>query len=194
MKLTFTPKEILANRGCYSREQVNNLSFISKPEITLIEIMESEISIKDKRWFLLTAGEMTLDEKKELAFLCAKSVASIFNEKYPNDNRVNECLQAIQDFKDGKISRDELWGKRRAAADAADAADAAAAAAAAAAYAAADAADAAAADAADAAAAAAADAADAAAAAAADAADAPRTKALQELFISFIQKQTFVQA
>ena len=206
MKTLFTKAEIISKRGCYERDQVEALSFINNPEISMVDVLKSEISIRDKRWFLWNHGEMSLDQKKELAFLLAKDVSGIFNKRYPNDNRVNECLQAIQDFRDGKIKRGELWNKRAAAA-AAYAAYAAADAAAYAAAAAADAADAAyaaaaaadAADAADAAYAAdAADAADAAYAAdAADAADAAADAAdgkaysqvIQDRMIAFIESQ-----
>lgn len=54
MKKIFKREEIFANRGCYSRNDVENLSFINKKEITLIDILTSEISLNDKRWFLST--------------------------------------------------------------------------------------------------------------------------------------------
>jgi len=123
----------------------------------------------------------------------AEHVLPIFESRFPNDNRVRNCIQSIRDFINGKITKEELITIRKAAYAAAYAATYAATDAAAyaatddAAYAAAYAADAAAYAAAYAtayAAAHAADAADAAAYAAADdatyaAADASRAKEKQ---------------
>lgn len=38
----------------------------------------------------------------------AKSVVEIYNKKYPNDNRINECIKAIDLFNSGKITIEEL--------------------------------------------------------------------------------------
>jgi hypothetical protein len=67
---------------------------------------------------------------------CAEHVLHIFGNKYPNDTRPYEAIQAARQFANGEISLDELKIKRTAAADAADAAAYAADAAAYAAYAA----------------------------------------------------------
>jgi len=176
MKKTFTKEYIIENKGYYSETQVNELSFINQKRITLSTLVNN-LPIKDFNWFLIKKCNLTIKQKKEVALLYAETVMPIYEEKYPNDDRVSKCIHGIKDFNNGKITKDELRALRSAAAAAADAAYAAydAAAADAAAYAAADAAayaaDAAAAyaAAADAAAAAAyAAAADAAAAAAAN--------------------------
>ena len=136
MKKIFKKEEILSNKGCYSREQVLNLSFINNREITLINIMESEISIQDKRWFLYNKGELSANQKKVLALKLAWAVLPIYEDQYPGDNRVRDCLQDIEKFNLDNIFFNELAVKRNAAyaayaaayaaADAADAADAAA--------------------------------------------------------------------
>jgi len=214
MKKEFTKKYIIDNKGCYDINQVNSLSFINNTEITILDIINSEMPTKDKIWFLFKKSDLTLDQKKELSYLLAENVSHIYNERYPSDNRVKDCIKAIKDFNNNPITKEKLLEFRRAAADAADAAadTADAAYAADAADAAADTADAAyAADAADAAyaaayaAAAAAYAADAAAyaayaadAAAAYAADAAAADAaaknqknqqLINIIIDFINKQ-----
>jgi hypothetical protein len=185
MKKTFDKAYILLNKGCYEKHQVEALSFINKEEIGVLDILNSEMPLKDKGWFLIRKTQLTPQQKAELAYRLAGVVSELFNKKYPNDSRVNDCLQAIQDFKAGKIDISVLREKRAAADAAADAAAAYAAAyaaadAAAAAYAAAYAAADAAADAA---------AAYAAAAAAAYAADSYRKKVLQVL-IDFSNEQT----
>ncbi|MFA5935032.1 MAG: putative immunity protein [Candidatus Paceibacterota bacterium] len=125
MKTQFTHLELLANKGCYSKERA--LQFCQdRPEIvTIKEILESEISIKDKRWFVYNACELSLNEKKKLALKLAWIVLPIYETKYPNDFRVKECLQATEDFYGGKISIEKLKVKRNAAATAAAYADAA---------------------------------------------------------------------
>ena len=188
MKKSFTIEEIKQNKGCYSNADIDNLKKDYSDTVTIKEILESKISIKDKRWFVYNACQLSLDEKKKLALKLAWVVLPIYESKYSNDTRVKECLQATEDFYEGKISVEELRVKRNAADAAAAAADAAAdaAAAAAAADAAAAAADAYA-DAADAAAAAAA-AATAYAAYAAYAADAADAAAAAAEKLTYSQK------
>ena len=175
MKRTFEKEYILSNRGCYKRERVNNLPFINNKRITLKNLFDY-LPIKDFVWFLIRKCDLTVNQQQLFALHCAKQVEGIFNENYPEDKRVSECIEATELFLKGGISRDDLIKKRRAAyaayaaADSAYAAAAYVADAAYAAYAAADAADADAAYAADAADAAYADAAAAADAAYADAA------------------------
>jgi hypothetical protein len=137
MKRVFKKHEI--NYGCYDQDQFNQL-WPKTRSVTIKQILESpNIPIKDKRWFVWNNCNLSLNEKKELALKLSWIVLPIYEEKYPNDLRVRECLQAIEDFKLGKISIDILKEKRTAAYAAADAA-AAYAAASAAAYAAASAA------------------------------------------------------
>ena len=122
MKKIFKKEEILSNKGCYSREQVLNLSFINNREITLINIMKSEISIQDKRWFLYNKGELSTNQKKVLALKLAWAVLPIYEDQYPGDNRVRDCLQNIEKFNLDNIFFNELAVKRNAAAEAATAA------------------------------------------------------------------------
>ena len=124
MKKEFTKQEIIDNKGCYDLQQVEKLSFINKDNITLIDILNSEISIKDKRWFLFNKCQLSLNNKKELALEMAWCVLPIYESKYPNDTRVKECLQAIKDFNSGKITIEVLREKRYAVAYAVYAADA----------------------------------------------------------------------
>ena len=115
MKKIFKKEEILSNKGCYSREQVLNLSFINNREITLIDIMKSEISIQDKRWFLYNKGELSTKQKKDLALKLAWAVLPIYEDQYPGDNRVRDCLQDIEKFNLDNIFFNEAAVKRNAA-------------------------------------------------------------------------------
>ena len=130
MKLTWTKSELQSNRGCYSSEQIEELWNGGRGKtVTLVEIMESSINIRDKRWFLYHKGELTLNQKKELALVAAKVVLPIFEEKYPNNSRVKDCIEAVEKFNKGEISKKDLLVFRCDAAAAAAAAYAAAAAA-----------------------------------------------------------------
>jgi hypothetical protein len=187
----FTQDYMKENCGCYSKEKLSTCSFIKSKKITIQSILESEIRLKDKYWFVVKKCDLTLRQKQEIAIGVAEIVLEIYENKYPNNKAPREAIQAAKDYINGTvITLEELRQKRAAAAaDAAyaAAADAAYAAAAAAAADAAAAAYAAAADAAAAAAAAAAAyaaAADAAAAAAADAAE-PK-KLFNEILLTYL--------
>ena len=191
MKKTFTPAQIMSNRGCYERCKVESLPFM-KLKRTHIKRIQKDIPLKDWFWFIFSACELDLEKKLELCLMLSKAVLPVFEKIMSNDTRVKDCIEAIESFNNGVISRDGLIGAAYAAADAAyAAADAAADAALAVARAVARAAYAAYA-AADAALAAsdAADAADAAARAAARAAaDAGIEKDLIDLTLNWIDKQ-----
>ena len=118
----FTPEQIMSNIGCYLKEQVAQLLSIKQDSISILDILNSEIPLKDKRWYLWNKCAITLDNKKALALQLAWCVLPIYQAKYPNDTRVEDCLKAIKDFNDGKITIEELRAKRYAYADAAAAA------------------------------------------------------------------------
>ena len=140
MKKEFTKEYILKNKGCYETEQIEALSFINQESIKIEDIIGSEMPLKDKGRFLVRKCELTTKEKAELAYELASVVLPIFEAKRPGDNRVKECLEAIQQFNLGKITRRQLMIKRHDAAAGAGAGTDAAAYAAAAATAGADAA------------------------------------------------------
>lgn len=125
MKTKFTPHEIMSNRGCYQRSDVEKLSFISKPEIDINDILNSEISIKDKFWFVRNNCEFTTLQKQLWCIGLAEITLEIYERKYPNNKAPREAVQAAKDYLNNLISRDELLIKRKNAAYAAYAAAAA---------------------------------------------------------------------
>ncbi len=137
----FTRDFMKENCGCYSVEQLVQCSFMKNEIVTLTAILNSEIPLKDKFWFVCKKL-LTKEQNQKLAIDVAEMVLPIYEEKYPGDSRVRDCIEATKQFIAGHISIEELR-KKRYAAYAAAAADAAYAAAAYAAYAAAAAADAA---------------------------------------------------
>lgn len=67
MKKIFTPNEIIFNRGCYTREQVEALSFIKKEKITLDDVLNSEITLSDKIHFMqFNCGCSAYDEFRQM--------------------------------------------------------------------------------------------------------------------------------
>ena len=194
MKTIFSKQYILNNKGCYNKEQVEQIPFDEKEGITLKQLFEY-LPIKDFNWFLCSGCRLTKLQIQLFALENATFVLPFYEKRYPNDKRVRDCVEYIKFFLEGNGDTDTLSIKRNAAAYAyaADAdADAAAADAADAAYAASAAADDAyaaayAAAAASAAADAAADAADAAADAAyAASADADAVAAYKEMIRVFV--------
>jgi hypothetical protein len=136
----FTRDYMKENCGCYSVEQLVQCSFMKNEIVTLTAILNSEIPLKDKFWFVCKKL-LTKEQNQKLAIDVAEMVLPIYEEKYPGDSRVRDCIEATKQFLAGHISLEDLLIKRRAADsaydDAAAAAAADAAAAAAAAYAAA---------------------------------------------------------
>ena len=137
MKNTFTKKEMIEGKGCYSLKQLMALPFMQQEVITLVDVLTSDIPLKDKGWMVWSNCQLILDDKKKLSLQLAWLVLSIYEEKYPNDRRIRECNEATESFSKGLITEAELKLKRNAAVyAAADAADAATSAAYAAVYAA----------------------------------------------------------
>lgn len=66
MKKIFTRNFITNHRGCYSIEQVKKLSFINNKQITIEDILASEISLNDKYWFVMNSCNLNYDKRTEL--------------------------------------------------------------------------------------------------------------------------------
>jgi len=84
-------------------------------------ILESN-GIEDTFWVLRTQSKKT---RMLIGADVVESVLHIYEEKYPNDMRVRNCIQGIRDYCDSKITKAELNVLKFDAYDAADAADAA---------------------------------------------------------------------
>ena len=120
MKTKFTKKFMRENCGCYKEEELNNCSFMKLMTITLADIINSEIPIKDKFWFVCRKAA-TMDETQAIAIACARTVLPIYESRHPDDVRVRNCIEAAEKYLRKEISIDELINARIAA-DAADAA------------------------------------------------------------------------
>ncbi|MES2428301.1 MAG: hypothetical protein V4560_15075, partial [Bacteroidota bacterium] len=152
MQQNFTKQFMADNCGCYKPQQLADCSFMQSDPVRLESILNSEIPLKDKFWFVCKKLA-TKGQNQQIAIGVAEIVLEIYESKYPDNTAPREAIQADKDYLAGTgITLEQLkQARRNAAAAAAYAAAAAAAyAAAAAAYAAAAAAAAYAADAADA--------------------------------------------
>ncbi|MGZ3867365.1 MAG: putative immunity protein, partial [Bacteroidia bacterium] len=109
MKKTFTPAFIRLHKGCYEKEQVAVLSFIKKESIDIMDILNSEIPLKDKRWFLYNKCDLTLDQKRSLALTLAEIVLPIYEKKYPGDDRIRKCIYATKLFIKGEMNADDFY-------------------------------------------------------------------------------------
>ena len=127
MKKEFSKIFMEENCGCYSISQLNGCSFMATEVITLEAILNSEIPIKDKFWFVCKKLA-TKEQSRLIAIGVAEIVLELYENKYPNNKAPREAIQAAKDYLNGTINLQELGAKRLAAAVAADAAAVAAAA------------------------------------------------------------------
>lgn len=98
MKKTFNKTYIRSNKGCYKLKQVNNLSFINNKIITIEDILNSEIPLKDKLYFLFCSCELDLKDKQLISIELAEIVLPIYENKYPDNLAPREVIQASKDY------------------------------------------------------------------------------------------------
>lgn len=110
MKKQFTKQSILSNCGCYSREEA--MIHLTKSKFTISEILDFDLPIKDKAWFIIMKCELTDDELKKIAIGCSLIVLPIYESKYPNNKAPREAIQAVKDYLKGKIKIKKLEQKR----------------------------------------------------------------------------------
>ena len=116
MQQSFTKQFMYENCGCYNPEQLNACSFMQvEGQVTLKSIIESEIPLKDKYWFVCQKIA-TKEENQQIAITVAEMVLPIFEEKYPSDKRPREAIEAAKMYIAGHISIETLLNKRYAAA------------------------------------------------------------------------------
>jgi len=116
MEKQFTKQFMHENRGCYSEAILNDCDFMKFDEpITLDMILDSDIKLKHKYWFVCFKL-LTKEQNRKVAIGVAEILLEIYENKYPNDKRPREAIQAAKDYLVGTINLDELKTKRDAAA------------------------------------------------------------------------------
>ena len=123
MKTEFTKQEMYNIKGCYSKETLDNCSFMSKDNISLQSILDSEIPLKDKSWFIRNSIQLSDIEKRQFAIGCALVVLPIYENKYPSNDDPRKAIEAAEKYLKNEITLQELNIFRKAAYDAAYTAD-----------------------------------------------------------------------
>ena len=120
MKTTFTKST--AKFGCYKSNDNQQDNYLPNETFTISDVLNAEVSLKDKAWFIRYNCEFTDTQFREFAIGCALCVLQIYEEKYPDNKAPREGIEGAKAYLAGKIDIDEFRLKRRAAAEAADAA------------------------------------------------------------------------
>lgn len=128
MKKEFTYRELMFETKYYLKEAINENGCDLKEEIieifgvfesiSLIDILNSNIMLNNQIWFIFNSCGLTLQEKTNLCCLLAEAVIPIYNNAFPDDDRVNNCMKAIKDFDNNLITKEELRKFRNAVYDA----------------------------------------------------------------------------
>ena len=84
MKKTFTKQYLRDNCGCYKETpgKLEACSFMQKEGlISIMDILESEIPLDDKDWFIENRCKLTEDQLTEMAIAFCQ-LGCTFNERY----------------------------------------------------------------------------------------------------------------
>ena len=113
----------------------DNIKICQKGFHACIKPRDSLEYVYGDRWFIVeargeiiyqdnkfVASEMRLIKEldinrivKRFALFCAKQCLNNYNEVYPKDNRISDCIKGVEDYLDGKIDIDDLIKKRDSA-------------------------------------------------------------------------------
>lgn len=81
---------------------------------SLIELLSLEkIPYDDKMW--LVTKIVDIKTLQQWSVECAEFVADNYNKVYPDDNRINSCIQTVKDYLVGNATRQELSAAESAA-------------------------------------------------------------------------------
>lgn len=107
MQKTFTLEFMLANRGCYSVEYLMNCSFMNNESVLLLDIVYSEIPIRDKYWFFCFRIA-SIGQSKQIGIIIADLTLPLFESRYPGNMLIRECVEACRLYIGGVISFEKL--------------------------------------------------------------------------------------
>jgi hypothetical protein len=82
--------------------------------IPLTHIIESN-GLQDALWALRATVEDSDYLAREFAIFCARQVLPLYEDKYPNDSKVRDCIDATERYNNKEITLDELEVFRDAA-------------------------------------------------------------------------------
>ena len=109
MKKTYTKQYITNNSGCYApgrEDKLKNCSFMNQPgeEVTVNDILDSEIPAVDKIWFVVEFSEFTDNQRRDIAIFELEELRLYREEKYGKNDEVDIFIQASKDFVNKKIT------------------------------------------------------------------------------------------
>lgn len=111
MQKTFTKEFMLSNKGCYSEAHLMQCSFMKTSKITIKSILESDIPMRDKYWFVCKKL-LTAEQNRDLAITTAETVLENYEKEYPGNKSPRQCLEAAKDYLAGSISLKTLQETR----------------------------------------------------------------------------------
>lgn len=82
--------------------------FENSESIDFNKVLNSNISLKNKVWCIFNFYGFTLRKKLDLSYLLVEVVVPIYNDYFPEDNRMIDYFKAIKDFNNELISEDEF--------------------------------------------------------------------------------------
>lgn len=94
MKQILTKKFIMANKGCYTRKQVDTLF---PTDTTLTELLNLDFPLKDKFWFVIIKLA-TPQEQKQIAVGAANIVWPIFEAVFPNHRIQRDNITSLNEY------------------------------------------------------------------------------------------------
>jgi hypothetical protein len=110
MKKVFSKKYIRENKGCYSESEVEAIPCINE-KITLEKLFQ-DLPFKDFVWFFTRKCDLSEIQKKYFALECVKIVLPVYELRYPNDNRVRNCIEKTELYLKSECSIEELCAAR----------------------------------------------------------------------------------
>ena len=75
---------------------------------TIDDVLNTNVPLKDKAWFILHNCDFTNDELKCFAFNCASIVLPIYEKSNKNINTPRKCLEITQAYLNNSVSITEL--------------------------------------------------------------------------------------
>jgi len=114
MQKEYTDSFMQSNRGCYSREQMEETVLKGRKLINYEDFLDCDIPIKDKYWFFCKKV-FSFKENQLIAISCAEIVLPIYENKYKNNKAPREAIEAAKSYLKGDITLDELLLAKRAA-------------------------------------------------------------------------------
>lgn len=124
MQKIFTKDFLIDKKGCYDDSRLDKCSFMGVEPITIESILDSEIPLKDKYWFVCRKLA-TKEQNQQIAIDVALITIDIYEKKYPDNKAPRKAIEAAQAYLAGTITIDELKTALAAADAAASAASAA---------------------------------------------------------------------